>query len=188
MRRTILLAGLLLTAVSAFAREYTYVYTQGDHSRSVITRGSLENVLRVRRELSGTYIWVVRDRHEYVIRDPGILGEVKKAFGPLEAFSPQQEALRAKMHPVERRADAIEREMDRLYDRDEDDDALTAAEEDRLRQLERRFREIEVELRQYEREESRLDDIEERLEEEFEAKLDKLIDRAFDQGLAQRLR
>ncbi len=188
MRRTILLAGLLLTAVSAFARNYTYVYSQGDHSHAVITRGSLENVLRVRRELSGTYIWVVRNGHEYVIRDAGLLGEVKKAFGPLQAFSPQQEALHAKMRPVERRADAIEREMDRLSDRDEDDDDLTPAEEDRLRQLRRRMREIEVELRQYEREESRLDNIEEELEEQFEAKLDKLIDRAFDTGLVERLR
>lgn len=187
MRRTILLACLLLTAVSAFAKNYTYVYSRGDDSYSVITRGSLENVLRVRRQLSGTYIWVVRDRLEYVIRDRAILDEVEKAFAPMEAFAPQQKALHEKMRPVEKRADAIEREMDRLTDLYDDED-LTPAQKDRLRELRRKMREIEVDLRQYEEEESRLDEIEEELEREFEAKLDKIIDRAFAKGAVERFR
>ena len=189
MRRLLLLTALLSIAFVSIARPacFSYVYSRGGNNYTTLSHGSLEDVLRLQKRFSGTYLWAEVDGKQYLIRDAGILAEVAIAARPTEALGPDQRALHDRMRPLERQQDRLERELDALTDRDEDDDDLSAAERARMRRLESELRDIERELRHYEIEERELDRKEDAAEKIFDAKVKELIERAIERGLAERL-
>lgn len=176
---------LLLLALPLHAGDkFSYVYQRADDS-ATISRGSLEEILRLKRRFTGTYLWARVDGRAYLIRDAAALAEMRKAFAPLEALTPHQRALRVKMKPVEQRRDRLERELDDLSDRD---DELTDAEHARMRELEQALRALEPELRKYEAQERDLDEREEALERVFDQEVERIVRRAVRAGVAERVR
>lgn len=186
MRRLILLLALLAVPLSAGDR-FSYAYARPS-GNATISKGSLEQVLKLRKRYSGEYLWARLDGREYLIRDAALLSQVRVAFVPLEKLNVPQRALEAKKDPIERRAEQLEDEIDQLTDRDEDDDDLTAAEENRLHVLRSKLRETNRELRVYEQQEQALDEKEEALEVVFDAEIERIVKAAVRNGLVERVR
>jgi chromosome segregation ATPase len=183
MRRLIL---ALIFTFPVFADDFTYVYNRGDGVTS-ISRGSLEEILRLRKQLRGTYLWARIGRDGYIVRDAASLAEAERAFGPLRAHDQKLRALHEKLDPIQERAERLERRIDALTDLDEDED-LSAADRDRLHQYERQLRALEDELRKYEAEERKLEDREEELDRAVDVEIERIIRRAVRDGRAERLR
>jgi hypothetical protein len=187
MRRTLSILALLLTALTCFARErdrFTYVYSRGGNDIISLSHGSLESTLKIRKRYSGTYLWAQLDGRAYLIRDAAALDEVRRAVAPLDAHNAEMEPLHRKMKPLQDREEKIDRELDALTDR-EDDERLTDEHRDRIRELEHQQREVERELRDYERQEERLDRKEEALDRTCDEEIRRIVERAVRNGVAQ---
>jgi len=187
MRRTILASALLAAVLSVSAgQRFSYVFARSDGSNITLTHGSLEDVLRLQKRFSGAYLWASRDGRQYLIRDAAVLDEVRRAAAGLEALGTEQRALDTKMKPVERRHERLERELDALTDREDDEDE-TPAERARIRELENQLRDLERELRPYENQERRLENRERDLERVFDAEVERIVERAIRNGTAGRV-
>jgi Skp family chaperone for outer membrane proteins len=185
MRRLIL---LLLLAVPLLAGDrFSYAYSRPS-GNATISKGSLEQVLKLRKRYTGEYLWARLDGRQYLIRDASALAEVRRAFVPLQQLEPYERALEAKMKPFEDQEERLESELDDLTDRDEDDDDLTAAEEARVRTLRAELRKLRLDLRAFEAEERELDEKEEALEVVFDAEVERIVKRAIRTGVAERLK
>lgn len=187
MRRTILASAVLLAAVSITAgQRFSYIYARAG-SNAIISKGSLDEILRLKERFTGTYLWVRLDGREYLIRDANAIAEVDRACQPLRALEPEQRALRHKMKPLEHREDQLEDQIDEITDRD-DDEEMTEAMRARLRDLEQQLRVVERELKQYEREEEVLDRREDELDRVFDSEVQRIAERAIRNGIAERVR
>jgi hypothetical protein len=186
MRRLILISLLVMTALSVSAKQrFSYVYTRGSSAHISISKGSLEEILRLRKRYSGAYLWARIDGLEYLIRDAATLDEVRRAGSGLEALEPEQRALHNRMKPLERKEERLEDELDGLYD--DDDEIHTVAERSRIRELEVELRAVERELKAFEKDEERLDRREEALERVFDAEVERIVERAVRKGVAERV-
>jgi DNA repair exonuclease SbcCD ATPase subunit len=188
MRRSLVFSFLLAIGVCVFAggrREFTYVYARGDGSATTITHGSLVDVLRLQKRFSGPYLWAHVDGNEVLIRDAAVLGEIARAARPMEALTPEYEALHKRMRPLERRESRLDDELDALSDKDDDESDV---DRERIRTLRSELRDIERELREYERQEERIDRRQEALERVFEEELEAIVKRAIRTGIAERVR
>jgi uncharacterized membrane protein YccC len=184
MRRPVLLSALLLIAVSAAAgQRFWYVYSRGSGSRSTISHGNLDDVLRLQKRFTGAYLWAMLDGREYLIRDRAALDEVQRAAAPVEVLGSEQRALNEKMKPFERREERLDQQIDAISDHDEDEMPETRA---RLRELESQLRDVERQLRQYEHEERRLDQREDALDRQFDDEVRRIVERAIRSGTATR--
>jgi len=180
------LALLIATTVFAASRNRSYVFVRG--GTSIISGGSLEltSVIAKRDRYERNFLWVRTEAgREYLIRDEATLARIERLFAPARAFDPEMERLHQRMHPLERRESALDREVDRLTDRDEDDAPMTSAEQQRLRERQRELRDVQTQLREHEREEERLDRKRDALEEEAERQLWPIVDEAVRAGLAR---
>lgn len=188
MRRSLLFSFLLAVALSAFGggRGFTYVYARGGGSTISLTHGSLDEVLRLQKRFSGTYLWARQSGREFLIRDAAVLAEVARAARPIEALEPDYGKLQDRMKPLERREDELEKKLDALHDADEEDE--DEGDRARIRTLESQLRAVERELRVYEREEERLDRRQEALEQVFDAEVESIVKRAIAKGIAERVR
>ncbi len=178
MRRLILI--LLLAVTASAGQHFSYVYSRG--TSTVISGGSVDDILRAHKRYSGAYLWVRSEGREYVIRDAGVLAEVSRAAVPMQAMDPEYRELQRKMKPLERKQDKLEDELDDLYD-DEDDETV---DQNRVRTLENQLRDVERELRVYEREEERIDRRHDQIEEVFDTELKRIVERAIRTGTAER--
>ncbi len=189
MRRTLSIFALLLTALSCFAKErdrFEYVYSRAGNDKISVSHGSLQEMLRIHKRFTGVYLWARLDGDEYLIRDAALLDDARRAAAPLDALHAEMKPLRKKMKPLEDREEKIDRELDALTDR-EDDERLTEDQRDRIRELERSQREVQRELREYEREEERFDHREEVLDKAFDAEIRRIVERAIRSGVAERV-
>jgi len=186
MRRLILISLLVMTALSLGAKQrFTYVYTRASDGHMSISKGSLDEILRLRKRYTGAYLWARIDGREYLMRDAATLDEVRRAASGLDALEPEQSALRNRMKPLERKESRIEKELDRLTD--DDDEIHTVAERSRIRELESELRAVERELRAFDDDEERLDRREEALERVFDAEVERIVERAVRKGVAERV-
>jgi predicted RNase H-like nuclease (RuvC/YqgF family) len=188
MRRTILISLLTLAALPSGAKQrFSYMYARGN-STYTISAGNVDEIVRVHKRFrdQGEYVWAKMDGREYIIRDPGILAEVRNTSASLKALEPDQRALHAKMSPLEQKQDRLEEEYDRLSDKDEDEE-VTDADRDRMRELRAQIRDVERQLRVYEREEEELDRRSDALSDEFDVQLQKIVERAIRAGTAERV-
>ena len=180
MRRLILL--LLLALTASAGERFSYILSRG--TNTILSGGSVDDILRVHKRYSGAYLWVRSVGREYIIRDAGVLAEVNRAAAGMQAMEPDRRELRRKMTPLERKQDQLEDELDDLYDDMEDKDV----DHNRVRDLEAKLRDVERELRVYEREEERIDRRHDQLEEVFDAELKRIVERAIRNGTAERAR
>jgi len=187
MRHTCFASVLLLAALSASAGErFWYVYSRGE-PHGTISKGSLDDILALKKRFTGTYLWVRVDGRDYIIRDAGVLAEIERLGKPMRALEAEFRELHRKMKPHERREDKLEGEIDAITDND-DDEKMTGAMRDRLRDLENQLRDVERELQQYEREEAKLERRESEVERVFDAEVERIAGRAIRNGVAERLR
>ena len=80
-----------------------------------------------------------------------------RLFERERAYKPEAKRVKRELRPLERRESELDQEIDRLTDRDDDDPALTAAEEDRLRDLRREMETVRSRMRTLERQEEEID-------------------------------
>ena len=178
MRKLLLLPLLLALAVASSGSDsFAYIYSDGGRITHIRNNtGSIETVVKIAKKWSGEYVWLERGGRQYLIRDAGVLAEVRAAFADLHAFEP---VLRA----AEKRFEPLEKEYDRLsdsLDEDEDDGVDRSAVRARLRQLRPRYEAAEREVERLEREDERLEKI---AEDRFE----KIVLRAVREGKAKRV-
>jgi DNA repair exonuclease SbcCD ATPase subunit len=184
MRRLIL---LLLLAVTASAGDrFPYVYSRDSSKHWTISRGNVEDIVRLTKRYSGAFVWARVDGREYLIRDAAVLDEVRRAARPLEELEPAQRSIERRMKPVERQQEKLEDELDQLTDK-ADDEALTAADHARIRDLRSQIRDLERQLHPLEQEERQIDEREEELDRVFDDEVERIVKRAIRLGTAERV-
>jgi DNA repair exonuclease SbcCD ATPase subunit len=169
-----------------------YVLSRGNHG-STTTSGTLEDLEKARRRLSGEFLWVRRFGKEYVIRDRQTLEEAYRLFAPIRSLDPERAAVALRQSRIEAEQTALEREEERLEreserlgeDPDPPDETARRRLERRRRELEPRMRALEEREREAEELERSIDRREEELEAKAEAELWKRIDAAIARGLAR---
>ncbi|HJQ39162.1 MAG TPA: hypothetical protein VKB93_18645 [Thermoanaerobaculia bacterium] len=184
MRRIILL--LLLALTAGAEQRFSYVYTRDSASNWTISRGDLQDIVKLKKRYSGGYVWARVDGREYLIRDGAVLDEVRRAARPLELLEPEQRAIAHRIKPIERQQEKLEDELDELTDK-EDDEELTAADHVRIRELRSQIRELERQLRPLEQEERQIDQREEELDQVFDDEVERIVKRAIRLGTAERV-
>jgi beta-lactamase regulating signal transducer with metallopeptidase domain len=122
------------------ARGYSYSYGYDDEQRFVIVSGKTDaltmsgstedarNVEKLRKSISGDFIWFQRDEKSYVIRDQATIDRARKLWAPQEeigrkqeelgkqeeALGKQQEELGAKMEQIHVNVPDMTAELDKL--------------------------------------------------------------------------
>jgi hypothetical protein len=188
--RKLLLLLLALTFPASASGYFSYIYKNGDvtHMRSST---DIETMVALSKRWSGEYVWLKRDGRSYLIRDAGVLAEVRSAFAEMHAYEPTLRAAHERLHPLERKMERIERQMDRLGDRLSDDDDLDRdtrrSLEEQLRKAEAEFQELEHDFKPAERESERMERELDRLERIAEERFEKIVIRAIDSGRVQRV-
>jgi hypothetical protein len=173
MRTLVLLLLTLATTLSA-SDHFAYIYRNGDVTHIRNNRGSIEKIVAKSKRWSGEYIWLEHKGREYLIRDARVLAETRAVFADMHAFEPKLRAAEERLRPVEE-------EMDRLEDKLGDENPPNRAE------LEKRVEELRVRYEAAEAETERMEREQERLERIAEAKFEKIVIRAIDEGKAERV-
>src|ERR1044072_9101032 len=159
IKRRMLLAVVAVALMGSSAARDAYVLSTGDNN-TFRAASSLDEFQVVQKQLSGRYLWVRRDGRQYVLRDEATIGRVNRLFAPIDLLRPQ-------LHAVGREEAKLDRETDRLSDKDR----TSPAERERLAELRGQLRAIE-------RREKELDDRQEELERVAERALWAEIDAA----------
>jgi DNA repair exonuclease SbcCD ATPase subunit len=186
----LLLPLLALSASAAERSNFPYIYKSGSttHMRS---SDNIEKMVKLSKRWSGDFVWLRKDRQEWLIRDASVLAAVRTAFADMHALEPRLRAAEERRHPYEEKMEVVEKRMDRISDQLGDDETLTAATrrslETRLRALEVEFESIERDARGIEREAEALEQEMERLEKIAERKFEQIILGAVAQGRAERV-
>jgi hypothetical protein len=121
-------------------RGYSYAYGEDDEQRFVIVSGKsdsytmsgstedIRHVEKLKKQISGDFIWFQRDEKSYIIRDQATIERARKLWAPQEelgrkqeelgkqqeALGKQQEALGAKMEQVRVKVPDMTAELDQL--------------------------------------------------------------------------
>ena len=167
MTRMMMIAAAVAMLASS-AHKDAYILATGDNNTFNMGTSIPEFNAQIKR-FSGRHIWVRRAGHEYLIRDETTILRAEALFAPEGRLSPEQAA-------IGREEARLDKEADRL----EDKDNRTAAED---RQLD----ELRVKLRDVERREKELDAKQEALEREAERGFWQLVDSAIRAGTAKPL-
>ena len=188
--RKLLLLLVVLAASTSGAEPFSYIYKRGDHTH-IRSNGGLESMVALSKRWSGEFVWVKRGGRAYVIRDAGVLAEVRAAFADLHAYEPVLRAAEERLRPVERKMERLEERMDRIGDRLGDDDGLDRATrtdlEKQLRRLELELEALERPYRSAERETDRMEREHDRLETIAEKRFEKIVVRAIERGKVERV-
>jgi phage shock protein A len=166
---------------------FSYVLVRG--SEHMLTGPDVSlNVALARRDAYGSdFMWFKKDGHEYLIRDGAMLDRIEALFEPARAYKPEAKRVRRELRPLERRESELDRQIDALTDRDEGP-RLTAAEEDRLRDLRREMEGVQREMRALERQEEEIDRKRDELEADAERRMMPMLDEAVRSGVAKPVR
>jgi DNA repair exonuclease SbcCD ATPase subunit len=193
MRTRLLALVLLVAAVATLviaaprSTKSSYIYKRGD---STYMSGSLDDLKALQGRYGTEFVWTRQGGREYVITDRAVLDSVRAAFAELDAKERPLKEIERHLEPHERELDRIERRVDDLDDELEDEDLPESTRatlerqlqvaEDEMRKVEDRMRGLEQELERVEREM-------ERFEEAAEAKFERIVERAIDDGKATRV-
>lgn len=153
------------------------------HDSNTITTSNIdiERALTIKGRYGSRFLWTRFEGRGYVIRDAATLAAIDALFEPSRALGPEQERLRTKMRPLEKREERLDGEADAISDGED----RTARDEYRLRDLRRELRDVERELRVLERQEEELDRKQERLDREAERAMKPIIREAIRKGTAR---
>jgi len=166
----------------AIAFTYILVYNGSQTIRSG-PDVSLDVALAKRDQYRGDFLWFKKDGRAYLIRDAATLARIEAPFEQSRAFKPEAKRMKWELRSLERRESQLDREIDRLTDRDEGP-RLTAAEEDHLRDLRREMESVHSRMRPLERQEEEIDRQRDKLEAEAERQMEPILDEAIRSGVA----
>ena len=180
--RLFLLAALIAVSTGLAADDVSYIFRTDRDSTTM--KGSLSDLEDVIRKYPDNFIWYRIGRTKYLIRDENVLAEARRAYAKVRELDPDREDIEARLRTVEKKEEALDREIDRLSDSDEGEHEPGAS---RLRELEAQMRVVRREMRPLEEEERRIDQKQEAVEKVAEAELDRIVRRAISAGKAQKL-
>ena len=163
----------------AIAFTYILVYNGSQTIRSG-PDVSLDVALAKRDQYRGDFLWFKKDGRAFLIRDAATLERGR-------AYKPEAKRIERELRSLERRESQLDREIDRLTDRD-DGPRLTAAEEDHLRDLRREIDSVHSHMRPLEREEEEIDRKRDELEAQAERDMVPILDEAMRTGVATEVR
>ena len=183
--RNVLLALLLSLALAASAdSRFAYSYQRLSDGNVTMMHGSLNEWLRVKRDLGpGPYLWTRLDGREYVIRDAEFLRALEAEFKPQRELDREMRRLEDEMEVIEERVERLEDQIDHITDRDDD---LSPAEETRVRELRSELREAERALRPFEERERELERREDAMDKRIDATIEQMVKKAVRDGVARR--
>jgi len=192
--RLLVLLAFVLMSMSSFAGSrsdhFSYVFSNGDKTH-MMSRGNIDEIVRLSKKYEGTYIWFRRDGREYLVRDAATLAAAKDAFRDLDALEPQEREAERCVRPYEKKMDELEKQVDRISDQLSDDEDLSESQreelESQMHDFEREMKGVERDMESAEREVERIDREEERLEKIAERKFQEILMQAVQQGKVQRL-
>jgi chromosome segregation ATPase len=192
MRKLLLLLPLLvLTAAADEHVGFAYIYNHDGQMHMHSNGDDIESLVRTSKRWKGEYVWLRKDRRQYLIRDAGVLAQVRAAFAEMHALEPKLNAAERRRDPFEAKIDAVEDRVDRLSDSlgdDEMSDAKRAQLEAQLRVAEQELRALERSLEPIERETEALEERMDRLEAVAERKFETIVLQAIRDGRAEAVR
>lgn len=150
MKRLVLLAVAAAMLMGSSARHDAYIISVGDNL-TYRSASSLDEFEAMRKRITGRYMWVRRGGQEYVIRDEATIVRIEALFASVDALRPEQKT-------VSEEEVKLDREADRLSDKDH----LSQAEETRLSELRDRLHAISQRERELDRKEEELERVAER--------------------------
>lgn len=176
------LLAILSAGPAAAAIPISYVYARDGQARVIPTGAfSLDALQTLIDRWQGEYLWARVEGREYLIRDGATLLSVARVFAPIEELTPRHQELARQIRPLETRAERIKQQIDELT-------AVGEPEVDvRLRELQRELRSLQSEIRRVLSEEEQLDKKQDELQKEAERRLQEIVGRAIERGLARRV-
>ena len=156
----------------------------------------LDDLVRMRNHLAGDFLWFRRNGKAYRVTDTATIGKADALFGPVRTLEPEFDDLRRKEERLDDRESELDREEEFIEQDIEDLDADLEAGmpidrssrenlESRQDAVRARMHDLEREQRALEAVERDLDAREEKLENEAEKKLWRLIDETIASGMAR---
>lgn len=196
MRTRLLVLALLLSAMAAGVvtagskDSMSYIYRRGDGMHTRISGAGINRIVAVGKKYGDHFVWVRMSGREYLIRDAATLAEVRSVFREVEAMEPSLHAVEKRLAPFEKQMEAVEERVDSLSDRLDDEslgESARDAIEAKLRDAERDMHAVEKQMESIEREMEKLEREEERREAAAEDQFQRLVERAIDRGVAERV-
>jgi bla regulator protein blaR1 len=182
MRKLALLAVLALLAPALLAgSSLSYVWVRHDRQNISMSHLDLDRALQLRDRLGANFIWFRLGGVEYVARDAATLEAIDRLWEPYRASDPEYDRLMERLHPLEKKEAALDREHDALEEQEEHADRA------RLRELERQLEVVQRQLRVLEDEERRMDEKREAIERDVERRMVPVLEEAVRKGTARRM-
>ena len=166
----------------------SYVLVHGSNQLMSGPNISLDVALAKRDAYGSDFMWFKKDGREYLIRDAGTLARIHTLFDRAHVLKPEAKRIKYELRPLEDREEQLDREIDRLTDRDDDDPALTAAEEKHLDSLRAEMKQLRPKMHALERQEDEIDRKRDALEAEAERDMVPILDEAIRNGTATKPR
>jgi beta-lactamase regulating signal transducer with metallopeptidase domain len=113
-------------APQARADGYSYGYGYDDEERFVIVSGSsdshtmsgsmqdLRHVEKIKKQISGDFIWFQRDEKSYIIRDQATINRARAFWAPQEELGKKQEELGKQQEELGRQQEALGKKMEEV--------------------------------------------------------------------------
>lgn len=179
MRKLALLAVLALPLFAG--TPFSYVWVHNDRQTMSTHHMNLDRALELRDRLGKNFVWFRLRGAEYVVRDAATMDALDRLWEPFRATDPEYDRLMARLRPLEKKENALDREHDALEEQEEHADSA------RLNDLERQLKDVQRQLRVLEDEERRLDDKRDAIERDVERRIVPLLEEAVRKGVAKRM-
>lgn len=121
-----------------------------DGRESMLLSGSTDDMAEVREarlHLRGDFLWFRRDGAGYVVQDPGLLADVRRAWAPSDAIGAKLEALGEQMKPHAQRMEAMGKQMEGMAAIDRPQRERMQAVSERMQPLADQQRELGEQMR-----------------------------------------
>ena len=114
-------------AVPPSGRGYSYAYGYDDEQRFVIVTGKSDSltmsgssedarhVEKLRKSISGDFIWFQRDEKSYIIRDQATVDRARKLWAPQEELGKKQEALGKRQEALGKQQAELGAKMEQIH-------------------------------------------------------------------------
>jgi beta-lactamase regulating signal transducer with metallopeptidase domain len=105
---------------------YSYSYGYDDEQRFVIVSGKSDSVTmsgssedarhaqKLKKQISGDFIWFERDEKSYIIRDQATIDRARQLFAPQEALGKQQEELGKQQEALGKQQEELGKKMEQV--------------------------------------------------------------------------
>ena len=111
---------------SSYGRGFSYAYGFDDEQRFVIVSGKSDSftmsgtsedarhVEKLKKQISGDFIWFQRDEKSYIIRDQATVDRARKLWAPQEELGKKQEALGKQQEELGKQQEALGAKMEQV--------------------------------------------------------------------------